>query len=173
MVSLRREFDLVRRKCRNNVRPQERDGRMPIPEYPTSERAASDCARHQDTIPGRNVMAQTVDKHVVEKAEEHAWPHQLPRVDVGENHGHAGLASAKGSTIVDVDGKEYLDGISGLWVVNAGHGREEIAEAIGEQAKKLAYVSSVQYTTEPTAHLGHKLAEIMPGDLSRAYFCSG
>lgn len=118
-------------------------------------------------------MAQTVDKHVIDKAKEHVWPHQLPWVDVAENNGFTVFASAKGSTLVDVDGKEYIDGISGLWVVNAGHGREEIAEAIGEQAKKLSYVSSVQYTTEPTAHLGHKLSEIMPGDLSRAYFCSG
>jgi adenosylmethionine-8-amino-7-oxononanoate aminotransferase len=120
-------------------------------------------------------MAQTVtqNKNVVEQARDHVWPHQMPWVDVAENDGFTIFESGKGSTIRDINGKEYLDGISGLWVVNAGHGREEIAEAMAEQAKKLAYVSSVQYTTEPTAHLGYKLSEITPGDLSRAYFCSG
>ncbi len=118
-------------------------------------------------------MAQAVDKSVKDMAKEHVWPHQLPWVNVAEDDGFIVFQSGKGSTITDINGKEYLDGISGLWVVNAGHGRAEIAEAMGEQAKKLAYVSAVQYTTEPTAHLGYKLAEITPGDLSRAYFCSG
>lgn len=118
-------------------------------------------------------MAQAVDKSVKDMAKEHVWPHQLPWGNVAEDNGFIVFQSGRGSTITDINGKEYLDGISGLWVVNAGHGRAEIAEAMGEQAKKLAYVSAVQYTTEPTAHLGYKLAEITPGDLSRAYFCSG
>ena len=118
-------------------------------------------------------MAVDMKKDVTQQAREHLWPHQLPWVDVAENDGLKIFDRADGSTLWDIHGKEYLDGISGLWVVNAGHGRKEIAEAIGEQAAKLPYVSSVQYTTEPTAHLAHKLSEIMPGDLSRAYFCSG
>lgn len=115
----------------------------------------------------------TMKKNVTDLAREHVWPHQLPWNTQAEKDGFTIFASAKNSTLTDIDGKEYLDGISGLWVVNAGHGREEIAEAMGEQAKKLAYVSSVAYTNEPTAHLGHKLAEITPGDLSRSYFVSG
>ena len=118
-------------------------------------------------------MAQAVGKSVKDMAKEHVWPHMMPWVDVAENDGFTVFASGKGSTITDINGKEYLDGISGLWVVNAGHGRAEIAEAMAEQAKRLAYVSAVSYTTEPTAHLGYKLAEITPGDLSRAYFVSG
>jgi adenosylmethionine-8-amino-7-oxononanoate aminotransferase len=106
-------------------------------------------------------------------AREHVWAHSLPWVEVAENDGMKVFAEGKGSTLWDIHGKEYLDGISGLWVVNAGHGRAEIGEAMAEQAKKLAYVSAEAYTTEPTVHLAHKLAEITPGDLSRIYFCSG
>ncbi|MCO5224061.1 MAG: aspartate aminotransferase family protein [Thermomicrobiales bacterium] len=112
-------------------------------------------------------------KQVIEHAREHVWPHQLPWNVQAEQEGLKIFASGKNTTLVDIDGREYLDGISGLWVVNAGHGREEIANAMAEQAKKLAYVSSVNFTNEPAAHLAHKLAEIAPGDLSRSYFVSG
>ena len=112
-------------------------------------------------------------KAVADLARNHVWPHQLPWNQQAAQDGFTIFASGKGSTLTDIDGKEYLDGISGLWVVNAGHGRAEIAEAIAEQASTLAYVSAVQFTTEPTAHLAHLLAEITPGDLSRSYFVSG
>lgn len=106
-------------------------------------------------------------------AREHVWAHSLPWVDVAENDGLRVFARGEGAKLWDIHGREYIDGISGLWVVNAGHGRVEIGDAMAEQAKKLAYVSAEAYTTEPTVHLAHKLAEIMPGDLSRVYFCSG
>ncbi|MDQ3442261.1 MAG: aspartate aminotransferase family protein [Chloroflexota bacterium] len=106
-------------------------------------------------------------------AREHVWAHSLPWVDVAENDGLRVFARGHGANLWDIHGREYIDGISGLWVVNAGHGRAEIGDAMAEQAKKLAYVSAEAYTTEPTVHLAHKLAEIMPGDLSRVYFCSG
>src|SRR5690554_1901983 len=116
---------------------------------------------------------KSAKKHIVEKAKEHVWPHQLAWNVQAEDDGLTIFESGQGSILKDIHGKEYIDGISGLWVVNAGHGRAEIAEAIADQAKKLAYVSSVQYTNEPAAHLAHKLAEITPGDLSRSYFVSG
>lgn len=114
-----------------------------------------------------------VKKSVAEKAKEHIWPHQMPWNQQALDDGLTIFESAKGSILTDIHGKEYIDGISGLWVVNAGHGRAEIAEVMAEQAKKLAYVSSVQYTNEPAAHLAQKIAEITPGDLSRSYFVSG
>src|SRR5260370_37752802 len=48
----------------------------------------------------------------------------------------------RGSTVKDVDGREYIDGLSGLWNVNVGHGRAELADAASEQMKELAYFSS-------------------------------
>ncbi len=114
-----------------------------------------------------------VKKQVAEMAKDHVWPHQLAWNVQAEEDGLTIFESGKNSTLTDIHGKEYLDGISGLWVVNAGHGREEIADAMAQQAKKLAYVSSVQYTNEPAAQLAHKISEITPGDLSRSYFVSG
>lgn len=114
-----------------------------------------------------------VKKAIAEKAKDHVWPHQLAWNVQAEQDGLTIFESGKDSTLTDIHGKQYLDGISGLWVVNVGHGRAEIAEAMAEQARKLAYVSSVAYTNEPAAHLAHKLAEITPGDLSRVYMVSG
>ena len=104
---------------------------------------------------------------------EHVWIHSKPWADIAADQGLKVFNRGKDSTIWDVHGKAYLDGISGLWVVNAGHGREEIGRAMGEQASKLAYASSEAYTTEPAVALADKLAEITPGDLSRVYFSSG
>ena len=107
------------------------------------------------------------------RAREHVWAHNLPWVDVAENEGMRVFARGEGSKLWDIHGREFIDGISGLWVVNAGHGRAEIGAAMAEQAGKLAYISAESYTSEPTVHLAHKLAELTPGDLSRVYFCSG
>ncbi len=108
-----------------------------------------------------------------QEAMEHVWIHSAPWAELAERDGLRVFDHAKGSTLWDVHGRAYLDGISGLWVVNAGHGREEIAAAMGEQAKKLAYISAASFTAAPTAELADTLSKITPGDLNRVYFCSG
>jgi adenosylmethionine-8-amino-7-oxononanoate aminotransferase len=104
---------------------------------------------------------------------EHVWIHQAPWVELAEQDGLRVFDRGQGSTLWDVRGREYLDGISGLWVVNAGHGRTEIAEAMGKQAARLAYASASSYTTVPAVELADTLAKLAPGDLSRVFFCSG
>ena len=88
-------------------------------------------------------------------------------------HGLAVFDRGEGSTIYDVHGNAFLDGIAGLWVVNAGHGRKEIAEAMGQQAARLAYASSMNFTTVPAVQLAEMIAERTPGDLNRVFFSSG
>lgn len=110
---------------------------------------------------------------IEQEALDHVWIHQAPWSDIAEKEGLRVFSKGKGTLLWDVRGREYLDGISGLWVVNAGHGREEIGQAMAEQAGKLAYASAMSFTTEPAVELAHKLAEIAPGDLSRVYFSSG
>jgi adenosylmethionine-8-amino-7-oxononanoate aminotransferase len=104
---------------------------------------------------------------------EHVWVHQGNWAELAEQKGMKVFDHAQGAMLYDVYGKEYIDGISGLWVVNAGHGRAEIGEAMAEQAARLAYVSAASYTTVPTVALAETIAEIMPGDLNRLFFCSG
>ena len=68
-------------------------------------------------------------------------------------------------------GKKLLDGFAGLAVVNVGHGRREIAEAIAEQTVRLAYYPTTrQFSNRPAAELAAKLATLTPGDLRYTMF---
>jgi adenosylmethionine-8-amino-7-oxononanoate aminotransferase len=105
-------------------------------------------------------------------AREHVWIHQLPWAEF-ESDNLRVFDRGEGARLYDVRGREYIDGIAGLWVVNAGHGRREIAQAYADQAARLGYASAMTYTTTPAVKLAEKLAEITPGDLSRLFFVSG
>lgn len=73
-----------------------------------------------------------------------------------------------------VDGKQYIDGMSMLWNVNVGHGRQEIVEASNDQMSKIAYSSAFKgFSSEPTIRLAEKLAQLAPGDLNAVFFTSG
>jgi putrescine---pyruvate transaminase len=84
------------------------------------------------------------------------------------------IAAGKGATLVDVEGREYIDGLASLWNVNVGHGRIELADAAAEQMSKLAFSSAYGgFGTAPAIELAAKLAELAPGDLEVTYFASG
>jgi adenosylmethionine-8-amino-7-oxononanoate aminotransferase len=104
---------------------------------------------------------------------DHVWIHSANWQELAEKKGMRVFERGEGARLYDVDGREYLDGIAGLWVVNAGHGRREIGDAMAEQAAKLAYVSAANYTTVPTVALAETIADLLPGDLNRLFFCSG
>jgi adenosylmethionine-8-amino-7-oxononanoate aminotransferase len=120
-------------------------------------------------IANTGTAAPTLEKEAL----DHVWIHTTEWARLAEQDGLRVFDHAHGSTLVDVHGNEYIDGISGLWVVNAGHGRQEIGDAMAEQAGKLAYASSASYTTVPAVELAYKLSSLTPGDLNRIYFCSG
>lgn len=82
-------------------------------------------------------------------------------------------ASAKGIMIRDDQGREYIDGLSGLWNVNIGHGRVEMAEAAAEQMKTLAYFSGYAgSTTVPAILLAERLIQLAP-HMGAVFFTSG
>jgi adenosylmethionine-8-amino-7-oxononanoate aminotransferase len=129
-------------------------------------------ATQQHTVNGNGSAGPASASHLEEAARDHVWVHTL----TWDEYEHGGLHifdRGQGSTIWDLNGKEYIDGIAGLWVVNAGHGRQEIAEAMGKQAGRLAYANAMNFTTTPAAMLADRLAAILPGDLNRIYFSSG
>lgn len=105
----------------------------------------------------------------------HLWPHsndaEWPELVEG---GALGVfESAHGSTLVDVEGREYLDALAGLFLVNVGHGRAEIGEAMARQAAKLAYTAASNTANTSAIALAEKVAELTPGDLDRVLLCSG
>jgi adenosylmethionine-8-amino-7-oxononanoate aminotransferase len=83
------------------------------------------------------------------------------------------LERGEGALLVDADGREFLDALSGgVFAVLAGYGREAIAEAMARQAQRLNYTSPFATTSVVTIELARKLAELTPGDLSASFFCS-
>ncbi len=96
----------------------------------------------------------TTAEQYTKGALDHVWVHSANWQDIAENKGMKVFDRGQGALLWDVHDKEYIDGIAGLWVVNAGHGRGEIGEAMAEQAKRLAYVSAANYTTVPDGGAG-------------------
>lgn len=108
-----------------------------------------------------------------EIALEHVWLHSgLGSDEAARPGGLLVIADGDGSTITDQDGNTYLDFASGLWLVNVGYGRREIANAIGRQAGRLHYTMH-RFPTEPTIRLAQRLADITPGSLSKVFFTGG
>jgi taurine--2-oxoglutarate transaminase len=79
---------------------------------------------------------------------------------------------AEGVYFWDPDGKRYLDFNSQLMSINIGHGNKRVADAIAEQANKLAFAAP-QFATEVRGRLGELLAEVTPGDLKKFFFTLG
>ncbi|MCB2190094.1 MAG: aspartate aminotransferase family protein [Deltaproteobacteria bacterium] len=80
--------------------------------------------------------------------------------------------SGDGVWIFDANGKRYLDASGGAVVVNLGHGRVEIAQAVAEQLARLSYAHPTMFTSPPVEELAAALAAHTPGDLNRVYFMS-
>ena len=91
-------------------------------------------------------------------------------------HGTAGhvWVKADGVMLTDADGREYIDGLSGLWNVVAGHGRRELADAAARQMETLAYCSGYAGSTNvPAIELAERLAAICYPSITRFFFTSG
>lgn len=84
------------------------------------------------------------------------------------------ITRAKGVTLTDSDGKDYLDAMAGLWCVNIGYGHDSIADVAARQMRELPYYNTFFQTTHvPAIALSQKLAELAPGDLNHTFFSAG
>jgi len=82
------------------------------------------------------------------------------------------VARAKGASIWDTNGREYVDAFAGIAVTNAGHGRPEILEAARRQMEKFVHSHTFLYPHEPAADLAEQLASVAPGRLKKCFFGS-
>ena len=81
------------------------------------------------------------------------------------------ITRARGVTLTDSEGNEILDAMAGLWCVNVGYGRDELAEAAARQMKELPYYNTFFMTTHvPAIALADKLAQLAPGDLNHVFY---
>ncbi len=100
--------------------------------------------------------------------------HPWQEFDKFDKTGALPIAKAQGPYIYDSDGNQLLDAIGGMWCTNIGLGREEMAEAIADQVRQMAYANPmVDMTNIPGTQLAKKLAELAPGDLDHVFFSCG
>ena len=101
--------------------------------------------------------------------------HLHPFTDTKEinEQGTRVIVKADGVYIWDAEGNKLLDGMAGLWCVNVGYGRKELAEAAYQQMLKLPYYNSFfQCTTPPAIELAEVLADLAPSHINRVFFTS-
>ncbi len=104
---------------------------------------------------------------------DHLWLH-FTRHSTYEKGGEMPLiVKGEGHKIWDSHGREYIDGLAGLFVVQVGHGREELAEAAAKQAKELAFFPLWSFAHPRAVELADRIAAMAPGDLNRVFFTTG
>lgn len=142
----------------------------------TNERPNSNIQKER----GNEMETKTIEK-AQEKYEELAGidkKHFMHPTTSFKQHQEQGpgfiFTESKGVYLKDIRGKQVIDGLSSLWNVNIGHGREELGLAAMEQMKKLAFSSTFATNShEPAIKLAEKVAQMTPGDLTMTFFTSG
>jgi hypothetical protein len=107
------------------------------------------------------------------KAKDHLWMHFARQSVMEDGHGVPIITRGEGHHIWDSHGRKYIDGLSGLFVVNAGHGRKRLAEVAAKQAEELAFFPLWSYAHPSAIELADRLAQHAPGDLNRVFFSTG
>jgi adenosylmethionine-8-amino-7-oxononanoate aminotransferase len=105
-------------------------------------------------------------------AKDHLWMH-FTRHSTYEKHQVPTIVRGDGVHIWDANGNKYIDGLAGLFVVQAGHGRTELAEAAAKQAAELAFFPIWSYAHPGAIDLAERVASYAPGDLNRVFFTTG
>ena len=107
-----------------------------------------------------------------EAAKRHLWMH-FTRMGDYATHEVPVIVRGEGPWVWDANGKRYLDGLSGLFVVQVGHGRRQLADAGARQAAQLGYFPVWGYAHPTAIELAERLSELTPGDLNRVFFTGG
>ncbi len=118
--------------------------------------------------PTRLQTAQVED--LVKRGLEHLWVHTQQVNDLASEDQFVVIDRGEGIYVTDVQGRRYIDAMSGLWVVAVGHGRRELAEVAARQMGRLAYANPFAYATQPAVDLASKLAAVTPANIRRSYF---
>ena len=112
------------------------------------------------------------DKSLQEMAKSHLWMH-FTRMSAYSDAEVPIIVRGDGCYVYDENGKRYLDGLSALFCVNAGHGRVEIGEAMAEQVKELGFYTNWSYAHPRAIELANRVAGYAPEGLDRVFFTSG
>jgi len=118
-------------------------------------------------------MPYNASKDEIWRKDRDHFIHPYTDFPVFKEEGSHIISEGEGAYVTDADGNKLIDGIGGLWCVNIGHGREEMATAIAEQARTLEYYNPFGHTTNvPAALLSAKLAELAPEGLNHVFYAN-
>ncbi|MQA00069.1 MAG: aminotransferase class III-fold pyridoxal phosphate-dependent enzyme [Dehalococcoidia bacterium] len=119
---------------------------------------------------GDTGLGATEVQDYIDRGLRHLWIHTQQQDDLARDDQFLVIESGEGIYLRDTQGRRYIDGMSGLWVVAAGHGRTELAEVVRRQTEQLAYANPFAYASAPAVDLATKLADIAPPSISKAFF---
>ncbi len=117
--------------------------------------------------------AATTQGTLQELAKRHLWMHFSRMGAYADGAEIPIIVRGDGCYVWDEHGNRYLDGLSALFCVNIGHGRQEVAQAGADQARELGFFTTWSYAHPPAIELAARLAALAPGDLNRVFFTSG
>jgi len=122
-------------------------------------------------------MTTTTDTRTTEELEalahRHLWMHFSRLGGYSAEKAVPIIVRGEGCSVWDSNGKQYLDALSGLFTVQLGHGRKDLAAAAAAQMETLEYFPIWTYAHPPAIELAARLADLAPGDLNRVFFTTG
>ncbi len=107
------------------------------------------------------------------RAKDNRWLHPWQDMSGIDKQKRTVITGGEGVYVYDSDGNRLMDGPAGMWCVNVGHGRTEIAQAIAEQAQRMTYYSPWSLANAPAVELAAKLVEIAPDGFNHVFFTTG
>ncbi|HLI44083.1 MAG TPA: aspartate aminotransferase family protein [Acidimicrobiales bacterium] len=128
---------------------------------------------HENDASGAIEAGAGGSRSLTRSARDHLWLHFTRMGAYSDDHEIPVIERGEGAYVYDSKGKRYLDGLSGLFVVQVGHGRRELAEAARRQAEQLAYFPLWSYAHPASIELAERLAGYTPGSLERFFFTTG
>ncbi|GAA3821210.1 aspartate aminotransferase family protein [Cellulomonas soli] len=132
--------------------------------------APTEASSAQAPVTGAGVTRKGTPREVA--AGRHLWGH-FTRQDAWDRGEVTTIVRAEGEYLWDQNGHRLFDGLSGLFVVQVGHGRHELAEAAAKQARDLAFFPVWGYAHTPGIDLAERLADYAPGDLNHVFYTTG
>jgi adenosylmethionine-8-amino-7-oxononanoate aminotransferase len=108
-----------------------------------------------------------------DQARRHLWMHFSRMGSYDQEHEIPLIVRGEGCHVFDEHGRRYFDGLSALFCVNIGHGRQDVAQAGADQARDLGFFTNWSYAHPPAIELATRIADLAPGDLNRVFFTSG
>jgi len=119
---------------------------------------------------GVKERSEATASELQELARQHLWLHFARMGSYGPDSHMPIISRAEGCYVYDTDGNRYLDGLSALFCVNAGHGRAELGDAMAAQVQELDFVTIWSYAHPRAIELAARIASLTPGDLDHVFF---